>query len=230
MRRPAGHGGFTLIEVLVAVSIVAVITTLVFGSFRQTFRAKSAIEANAARYHTVRLALQRMAREITMAYVSQNEDTSQQERRTFFVGIRRGDVDELRFSSFAHQRLYADVNEADTSQIVYYGARDRDDAKKVNLMRREARRLGNLKPEQAPGQAEILCDDVVRLELSFWDARDKQWRDAWATTAADGQPDRLPGKVRLTLIVYDERGKEVPFQTEVRLPMQEPLNNAPRNQ
>jgi hypothetical protein len=29
--------------------------------------------------------------------------------------------------------------------------------------------------------------------------------------------------------VHDERGKEVPFQTEVRVAMSEPLNNQPRN-
>ena len=41
---------------------------------------------------------------------------------------------------------------------------------------------------------------------------------------ADGQPDRLPSKVRITLTVRDERGKEVPFQTQARVFMQEPLN------
>jgi hypothetical protein len=47
------------------------------------------------------------------------------------------------------------------------------------------------------------------------------------TTAADGQPDRLPSRVRITLTVHDERGKEVPFQTETRIAMQEPLNSKP---
>ncbi|MCA1665080.1 MAG: hypothetical protein LC659_12565, partial [Myxococcales bacterium] len=49
------------------------------------------------------------------------------------------------------------------------------------------------------------------------------------TNALDGQPDRLPSKIRITLTVHDERGKEVPFQTEVRVAMAEPLNNQPRN-
>jgi hypothetical protein len=34
----------------------------------------------------------------------------------------------------------------------------------------------------------------------------------------------LPGRVKITLTVRDERGHEVPFTTEVRIAMQEPLN------
>ncbi len=219
-------GGFTLIEVMIAVGILAVVSTLIWGSFHQTVRTKDAIEASAARYHTVRLSLERLARETTMAFLSQNEDTSQAERRTFFIGKRRGDIDELRFSMFGHQRLYADANEADTSQVLWYGRRNREGH--LDLMRRETRRLSNLKPETAAGESDLVCDDVMRLKIDYYDARDKQWRDEWSTISADGQADRLPSKVRFTLTVYDERQKEVPFQTEVRLPMQEPLNLRPR--
>jgi general secretion pathway protein J len=216
--------GFTLIEVLVAVSIVAMVTTLVWGSFRDTFRTKSAIEAQSGRYRTVRIALERMARDLSMAYLSQNEDTSQPERRTRFYGKRNTDVDELRFSYFGHQRLYEDANESDTAVVAYFSARDRNDARKTNLVRRETRRLAYLRPEDIAGEADIICDDVVRLRADYWDARDKQWRDEWITTNADGQPDRLPSKIKLTLTVRDERGKEVPFSTETRIPLQEPLN------
>jgi general secretion pathway protein J len=223
--------GFTLIEVMVAVSILAIITTLTWASFKQTFNTKSAIEAQAGRYRTVRLALDRLARELSMAYVSQDEDTSQAERRTRFVSKHRSDIDELLFSYLGHQRLYQDANEADTALVGYYAARDRDDSRKTNLMRRETRRLSNYKLDEQPGEADIVCDDVVRLKLDFYDARSdkKAWVEEWNTTSTDGQPDRLPSKIRITLTVRDERGKEVPFQTEVRVAMSEPLNNQPRN-
>lgn len=221
------RSGFTLIEVMVAVSILAVVCALVWGSFHETFQAKAVIESNAVRYHSVRLALERMSRDVSMAYLSQNEDTSQPERRTFFIGKRKGDIDELRFSYFGHQRLYANSNEADTAQVAYYGAHDKEDSRKLNLIRRETRRLGNIKMESAAGESDILCDNVVSLKLSYWDSRDKVWREEWATSSADGQPDRLPSKVKIVLTVADERDVEVPFSTEVRLPMNEPLNLDP---
>jgi general secretion pathway protein J len=220
-------GGFTLIEIMVAVAILAIVTTLTWGSFRQTFSTKAQVEAQAGRYRTVRLALDRMARELAMAYVSQDEDTLQPERRTRMVGKRHSDVDELMFSYFGHQRLYQDANECDTALVAYYGARDRDNSRKTNLMRRETRRLSNYKVDDQPGAADIVCDDVIRLQIDYWDQRDKKWREEWLTTTADGQPDRLPSKVRITLTVRDERGKEVPFQTETRVAMSEPLANQP---
>jgi general secretion pathway protein J len=215
--------GFTLIEVMVACGILAMVTTLVWGTFKGTFRTKAAVEAQSARYRTVRIALTRFAREVSMSYVSQNEDTGQADKRTLFAGKRKNDVDELRFSYFGHQRLYQDANESDTAQIYYFGQRDREDGRKLNLMRRETRRLQYQKAEMAPGATDIACDDVVRLKLEYWDARDKQWREEWNTTAADGQPDRLPSRVRITLTVHDERGKEVPFTTEARIALSEPL-------
>ena len=221
--------GFTLIEVMVAVSILAIVTVLTWASFKQTFSTKSAIEAQAGRYRTVRLALERMAHELSMAYVSQNEDTSQPERRTRFIGKHHSDIDEVLFSYFGHQRLYQDANEADTALVYYYAGHDRDDSRKQNLMRRETRRLSYDKIDEQPGEADIVCDDVIKLKLDYWDQRDKVWRDEWVTTSLDGQPDRLPTKIRITLTVHDERGKEVPFQTEVRVAMQEPLNNQPKN-
>jgi general secretion pathway protein J len=197
---------------------------------RETFRTKANIESMAGRYRTVRLALERLSREISMAYLSQDEDTFQPERRTFFVGKRHTDFDEIRFSYFGHQRLYQDGRESDTAQVVYTTQRDRDEPRKTNLIRRETRRLNNLKPEDAAGETDIVCDDIVKLRLDYYDSRDKIWREEWVTTAADGQPDRLPSRVRITLTVHDERGKEVPFQTESRLQMQEPLNSKPNDQ
>ena len=56
--------GFTLIEVMVAVVILAMVSTVVWSSFRDTTTTKKNVEAQAVRYRTVRLALDRMAREI----------------------------------------------------------------------------------------------------------------------------------------------------------------------
>jgi general secretion pathway protein J len=220
--------GFTLLEVMVAVAILAVVTTMTWGSMTKTFHTKRAIEDAAGRYRTVRVALDRMARDIGQAFLSQNEDTAQPERRTLFVGKNKFGVSELRFSYFGHQRLYQDANECDTAQVGYYSLRNRETGK-TDLMRRETRRLQHLKLDDNPGETDTLCDDVVKLKFDYWDSRDKQWREEWDTTAADGQPDRLPARVRVTLTVHDERGREVPFSTEIRVAMQEPLNSRPQD-
>ena len=216
--------GFTLIEVMVAISILAVVATLVWSSFRQTSQTKLRIEAQAIRYRTVRIALDRMAREIAMAYLSQNEDTAQPERRTRFAGKHHGNFDELTFSYFGHQRLYEEATEGDTAVVAYTTEPSRERRGTTDLVRRETRRLGYQRPEDLAGQRDVLCDDVAKVRLEYWDSRDKQWREEWNTTTADGQIDRLPGKVKITLVARDDQNREVPFQTQTRVLMQEPLN------
>ncbi len=222
-------GGFTLIEVMLALAILTFITTIMWGSFSQTVTSKRAIEAAQDRSHTVRVALLRMVRELEMAFLSGSENTAMTERRTMFVGTRQSDVDELMFSTFSHQRLRGGLNEADTTVISYYGERDPEDRRLLNLMRRETRRLQALDPKTVAGEAYILCPDVTKLKLAFYDHKKKEWLDEWSTMDASGVP-YLPTHVRVTLTVVDERGVEVSYATDARIHMTEKVDYRPQRQ
>ena len=72
--------------------------------------------------------------------------------------------------------------------------------------------------------AEVLCDDVVRLELSYYHPDRKEWLDNWRTSQADGFPDRLPSRVRVKLVVHDDSGQDLAFASEVRIAMFQALD------
>jgi len=220
------EAGFTLIEVMLALAILAFITTIMWGSFSQRATDKRAIEAAQDRLHTFRTALTRMAREIEMAYLSGAENLALVERRAFFVGSARGDVDELSFSAFAHQRLRAGLAEGDTSVVSYYGERDPDDRRVLNLMRRETRRLQAEDPKTIPGEAYVLCPDVVRVKFAYYDHKKKEWASDWTTMDATGA-QYLPTHVRITLTVLDERGQEVSYSTDARIQVTEKVDYRP---
>jgi general secretion pathway protein J len=205
---------------MLALAILGFITTIMWGSFSQTANNKKAIEAAQERLHTVRVALLRMAREIEMAYLSESENFALANRRTFLTSSTRGDVDELQFSSFAHQRLRAGAAEGDTSLITYYGARDPDDRRVLNLMRRETRRLQAEDPSVLTSEAYVLCPDVSRVKFAFYDHKKKEWESDWSTLNATGT-QYLPTHVRITLTVIDERGQEVSYSTDARVQMTE---------
>jgi len=229
MRSRSVSSGFTLIEVMLALAILTFVTAIMWGSFSQTVANKKAIEAAQERTHTVRVALMRMAREIEMAYLSGSENTAMVERRTFLVGSSHGDVDELQFSSFAHQRLRGGLAEGDTSLISYYGERDPEDRRVLNLMRRETRRLQQENPSDIPGEAYILCPDVSRVKFSYYDQKLKEWVNDWSTLNASG-PQYLPTHIRITLTVIDERGQEVSYTTDARIQMTEKVDYKPVKQ
>jgi general secretion pathway protein J len=225
MRRRV-QAGFTLIEVMLALAILAFITTIMWGSFSQTATDKRAIEAAQDRLHTVRVALTRMAREIEMAYLSGAENTALVERRTFFVGSAHGDVDDLSFSTFAHQRLRGGLAEGDTSVVRYYGERDPDDRRVLNLMRRETRRLQAEDPKTIPGEAYVLCPDVAKVKFAYYDHKKKEWSTDWTTMDASGA-QYLPTHVRIMLTVLDERGQEVTYSTEARIQVTDKVDYRP---
>lgn len=218
--------GFTLIEVMLALAILAFITTIMWGSFSQTVTSKRAIEAAQDRLHTVRVALMRMSREVEMAYLSASENTALANKRTFFAGSSRADVDELSFSSFAHQRLRAGLAEGDTTIITYYGERDPDDRRVTNLMRRETRRLQAEDPKLLTGEAYVLCPDVSKVKFSYYDFKKKEWQGEWSTLNATGT-QYMPTHVRITLTVIDERGQEVSYATDARIQMTEKVDYKP---
>ena len=107
-------------EVMIAVAITALMGTMVAMAFQTGFNAKEVVEGEADHYRMLRAAMNRMAREIGSAFVSDRYDPKrfrdQNDRPTNFVGER----DKLLFTSFAHQRLYTDAKESDQVVVEYF--------------------------------------------------------------------------------------------------------------
>lgn len=217
-------GGFTLLEIMVAISILALMMVVGWGVSNQITKAKKKYGAQQDRWREARLALSRMTRDFSMAYLSGNEDRSRDTTRTFFFGEEEGAIDTARFSTFVHTPLYADANESDQTTVTYSSEPDRENRSKTNLVRRETRRLTADKAEQAKGATEVLFSDVNKLELAYWDMRTREWRDAWSTSGADTNANKLPDRVRIKLTFLDENGKEITLTTQARIYLQEVIS------
>lgn len=215
--------GLTLIEILIAVAILSLMMIVAWGTTSETVQAKRHFEKVQERYRGVRAAMTRIQRDLAMAYVSGNEDTTLMDRRTFFIGESSSNIDTLRFSSLAHTALHADANESEQTIIAYYADPDPEDRKLTNLVRRETRVLANEKWDTLPAEADVLFRGITKFKLQYWNVKDKEWEDSWDTTSADGQPNRLPDRVKLTLTFMDERDKEVTFVTQFKVHLSEQL-------
>ena len=89
--------GFSLLEVLVAMVMLVTVATVIMGSFQQSFRVRDHSHKVFDRYKDVRMAMHRMAREISMAYLSKHHSANESTTASWF----EGDDDELHFLSFA---------------------------------------------------------------------------------------------------------------------------------
>ena len=93
--------GFTLLEIILAVSVLALVGTMIYGGFSQTALNKARIEEDVDRSRIVHMALDRMARELTMAFVSTHVNPSLDLRvvNTAFIGKDNGRDDRIDFTS-----------------------------------------------------------------------------------------------------------------------------------
>ena len=152
-----------------AIGILATVTAPGVWSSFNTFRTKSAIEAQSGRYRIV-FALERMARDVSMAYLSQNEDASP-ERRTRFFGKRHTDIDKLLLLwPPATTKIPMSVTPRWSS---CWPAIPTTAAAQPRPSRRS---IAYQKPEETTGESDIVM--MMRMQLDYWDARDKQWRES----------------------------------------------------
>lgn len=215
--------GFTLLEILIAVAVLGMIGGLTYKAFDESWSLKQRIERAAERDQTVRAALSRMAREVSMAYLSDHYDKKRyRERPTRFrLKGRHGD-DNLLFTSFAHERLQIDAKESDQAVFEYELGRDPDTGN-TNLYRR-------VKPIideefERGGERAVLAEDVTRFQVEVWDPKDRQWRNEWDSNSTERTGQVLiPPRVKFSLTIKDESGKDRTFSTQAKIFLTNPLD------
>lgn len=222
------RSGVSLVEVLIAVAIMGILMSLIYSGFVQTANNKKRVEARLERSHEIRMGLERVARELSMAFVSAhlNADPSLQSVITAFVLKERSGGSRLDFTSFSHMRLYRDAHESDQNELSYFVADHPDDSSRKVLARREQRRIDDDPLEG--GEVQILIDDIEEFEVKVLDPQTLEWQSSWDTTQGAMQPNRLPmqAKISITVPSQTRNGSSQTFGTRCEIPLQFALNHA----
>jgi len=223
--------GFTLLEVILAVTVLALVGTMVYGGFSQTSLNKARVEADVEHSRIVHMALERMARELTMAFVSTHANPSPDLRvvETAFIGRDHGRDDRIDFTSFSHRRLYRNARESDQNEISYFVTEHPDDPEVQVLARREQNRIDD--DPRRGGKSQILVENIEEFNVEYFDPLLSEWVQTWDTEDVLAQPNRLPTQVRVRLAVKHphRRGEAQTFGTRVTIPLTYALNHANYN-
>jgi general secretion pathway protein J len=210
--------GFTLVEVMIAVGITAAMAMMTVGSLRQVDRASEIARLQNDRYAGARLALSRLGRELSMAFVSDNYDaTRYRERPTVFLGRE----DELLFTTFAHVRLHRDARESDQAVVEYLLEPDPERTGEQALFRREKVRLDE-DPDRG-GRKDLVADRVRSIRFQYWEPKRKEWVREWSTRSTEHRSE-LPPRVRIELETTLADGRVERFVTEARIELRRPLD------
>jgi general secretion pathway protein J len=169
MSSPAKHfnsdGGFTLIEMLVAIALLATIAAMVFGSLITTNRVIEAGRDLSAREQAARRVLRVMAEEISL---------SKQDSGFQWVGMNGTQeaqpADTLAFLAVNDGSGGPAARESETIRVVYTREGDR-------LIRFAKKNLYGLTDESLD-QVE-LANRVKGFNIRYFDAQSRAWRDEW---------------------------------------------------
>jgi general secretion pathway protein J len=222
------YSGMTLIEIMAAMAILAIVASLLYSAFVQTARNKQRIETELDRYHEIYSAIERIAQELSMAYTSAHRNPNETLRSmiTGFVAKDSGSNSRVDFTSFAHRRLYRNAHESDQNELSFFVTNAPKDPSTKVLARREQRRVDD--DFTKGGQSQILIENVRKFELSFFDPLTMEWVSTWDTTQTAMQPNRLPmqAKIFITVPNVTGRGLDQKFGTRTNLPITYALNFA----
>lgn len=227
IRRRVAARGVTLLEIMVALGVLALIGTLIYGALDGMAKSREGITRIGDRYLQGRTALARITRELQSAFVSAHLPVNPAliTRSTVFLGTDQSNMDRLDFTTFSHRRLARNAHESDQSEISYFTSRDPNVSGKMDIVRREDASI-DLEPTKG-GPVLVLAEDVSELEFRYFDPMTQQWTDSWDSSAAAGQLGRLPSQVKVSLVMLHGPGdKPIRFQTKVPIAMQLPISFA----
>lgn len=212
--------GFTLVEILVAMTIFASVATLAFGAFRFAAREREDLARAVAAEITAGACLERMARDLSSLYIPlppafspPEPDDPPSEFR--FAGDTEdwGDqfIGELAFASLAHVSLEDPIRKG-IARIGYYT----QVAGEGSFVLRRSDRLYPHTVEEVAARDPILCENVKSLAFYYY-GRNGQLSSRW-DSASDESDYASPVGVKI-ILETDIDGKGQVLETTVALPV-----------
>lgn len=193
--------GFTLVEVLVAISISAILLVTIYGVFTSMSRARARLQTEGEGYHLARVIFDRIGREIRGSYVAGQAPETR----------LRGGIDDRGVPFLTLATTASTPRQGVTSGIalVRYELRETagEPAGRMALMRSE--RPYFTEDTQAP--AYRLASGIDSLRVRFLSGG--EWRDQWPPDTGDDPPQAV--EVTLTLAVD---GTSIPFRSAFEVP------------
>lgn len=199
--------GFTLIEIMISVSLFAVIAISITASMSNSFEVKRELTEINDRYHEGRQVMRRITREIRMAFLRAQPPEEVQEEGPAVITRFLGEEDEIYFASNAHIRLRAEGRESDQSEVAYFLKSPSYETpyRGKTLFRRESRRVDD-RPDRG-GSVWPVIDGVKTLKIEYWDDSKEIGDDAWQRDWDSDDNQLLPARVRVTLEL-ERRGSD----------------------
>ena len=187
--------GFTLIEVLISLTLLTIVLGAIYSTFFMVQRALERFENVSLKYHEARTALDLIRREIESAYIKKPQNKDITRNKTLFLlkdrDIFGNSASTLYFTSFP----YRDKN----LHVISYSVEESDNKLKLLKMEAPAVTLSTLFSNLYKAE---LMDGIEGFSV------ETLFNNNWVKTWDASQINDLPGSVRIS-IMFDDNGRKV---------------------
>lgn len=202
-RGPHSEKGFTLIEVLVAISILAILLTSVYGIFSSVSLARERLDADSAEYHRARVLFDRLGRELRGAYFQASDP------KLVFTGLKTDDGSfELELTTSAVSPL--SETGSGIAKVHYLLAEDKEEAANGRVLLRSEHPVHDSADEETAGMMRLV-PGIEAMSLRFY--ANGQWQTTWQARTSG-----LPELVEIALQLRTGGEEPIHFISAFEIP------------
>jgi type II secretion system protein J len=195
VRRASRRGGFTLLELVVALGMIAVLAVSLYASVHIAFAARNSAEAAIDPPRSAALALDILQQDLQNALPpGGNFPQGMTFEATQAQDDRGHEADDVIFFSTAEAPKHIDSN-GDVKQIELTVLDPANSTQQGHVLARRV--TGNLLAQVTPTpDDEVLCRNVSSLTFQYYTG--SEWMPTWDSTQED---NTLPAAVQITLVL-----------------------------
>ncbi len=194
MRQSGQHSGFTLFELIIALTLTAMLAASLSVSLRTAFKASDLAEAKIAPARTAQIALDLIGHDLENALPPPSSLTSDITLAGPFEGTDNGSSDTIEFYTIGHGVDEQNPTLNDGIWKIDIDVEALPDGTTA-LVRHVTKNL--MAPTQTTPPAEVLCRNVTTLDVQY--LSDDTLNPSWDSTA---ESDALPQAVQINLVVH----------------------------
>ena len=212
LKRVVSPRGFTLVEILVAIAILAVVLSTIYVSYISTMRIVKSLEYGDEIYCMARITLERMVLDLQSAC----KDKDAYEFTTLKDATGRLPLKGVSFLSRAHLDFSGSGDTMAVAQISYELEGDPESGG-FSILRRDVLRQGQ---GREGGEGHLLCRRLQLVNLRFYDSSGREYTLWDSRGGPEAQRNSLPSAVLIELdfINPDDAARPYRFMTRFLLP------------
>jgi general secretion pathway protein J len=210
-KRASSKRGFTLIEILVAIAILAVVLSTIYASYISTMRVVKNLEYGDEIYYMARITLERMVLDLQSACKGKDS----YEFMTLKDSTGKLPMKGVSFLSRAHLDFSGPGDSMAVAQISYELEGDPDSGG-FSIIRRDVLKQGE---GTTGGEGFILCRRLQFVNLRFYDSTGREYPTWDSMSGSEAQRNKAPSAIliELSFINPDDAANPYKFMTRLLL-------------